>query len=758
MSKKLPPFPGKYPHNYSDFPSENIPDYFPQNLQLNSSRNLEIVENFESESSSDELSLIWQLFKRRWLVILFTTLGMTVGAHLLSAAQIPIYEGKFLLLIEKEENTPSPTPPTTPSDGLQINPTRTTVDYSTEIQILGSPTVLAPILKEIATRYPDIYRDINIQNLDKLNIRQITNTKIIEVSFRHHDTEKIEFVLNTIAKHYLKNGLNTGRSSSGSEGIKFLNQQIAFTQNRVAKIESRIEDLRRKYQFIEPQIQAKELTQQLIATEKEYLTADIQLKQAQVAYENLRKQLNMTPEEAIAVNDLTESPRYQALLQQLQQIELEIANKSAIFTDESPQILTLKEQRENILKLLEEEKAKYPVKTEQNSGNVGYSQIRAKLTQDLLKVENDIKILKSRKEGLAKLLEDIKKRINQLPSVAREYTELQRELNYATDSLKRFIEAKEKLEIQESQKGKDNQLQLISPPQVSDKPVSALPIPPWLLGLLGGLTVGMTIATIIDKLDGTVYNIPQLKTLTRIPILGAIPLDKSIGWTRKNRPIFTSDSSVKTITETEEIIIPSSLSNACQHLLANLSLLLPDYECNFIVVSSPQPEEGKSTVSLNLAKTAARMGKRVLLVDANLRQPKLHQLVGLAGVRGLENIVRGETKWEEVIMPMGKSLFLITAGEKTNPTTPQDGFFPFLSTSLARWVEEVKACGKFDLVICDTPAFLNFFETKIIASHCDGVLLVMRMRKSQYSHLTQVCEQLRLANARLLGVVANGVY
>lgn len=337
---------------------------------------------------------------------------------------------------------------------------------------------MAPILKEIATRYPDIYRDINIQNLDKLNIRQITNTKIIEVSFRHHDTEKIEFVLNTIAKHYLKNGLNPGRSSSGSEGIKFLNQQIAFTKNRVAKIESRIEDLRRKYQFIEPQIQAKELTQQLIATEKEYLTADIQLKQAQVAYESLRKQLNMTPEEAIAVNDLTESPRYQALLQQLQQIELEIANKSAIFTDESPQILTLKEQRENILKLLEEEKAKYPVKTEQNSGNVGYSQIRAKLTQDLLKVENDIKILKSRKEGLAKLLEEIKKRINELPSVAREYTELQRELNYATDSLKRFIEAKEKLEIQESQKGKNNQLQLISPPQVSDKPVSALPIPP----------------------------------------------------------------------------------------------------------------------------------------------------------------------------------------------------------------------------------------------------------------------------------------
>ncbi|HIK38471.1 MAG: Wzz/FepE/Etk N-terminal domain-containing protein [Geminocystis sp.] len=756
MSKKLPPFPGKYPHNYSDSPFEDIPDYLPRNLQPNSSRNLEIAENFESEESSDELSFIWQLFKRRWLIILFTTLGMTVGAHWLSMAQTPIYEGKFLLLIEKEEKT-LPPPQTTNADGLQINPTRTIVDYSTEIQILGSPTVLAPILKEIATRYPDIYRDIDIQNLDKLNIRQIVNTKIIEVSFRHQDKEKINFVLNTIAKHYLKNGLNPG---GRGEGVKFINQQISAFQNRVAKIESKIENLRRKYQFIDPQIQAKELTQQLIAAEKEYLTTDIQLKQAQVAYENLQKQLNMTPKEAIAVNDLTESPRYQALLQQLQQVELEIANKSAIFTDESPQILTLKEQKENILKLLEEEKAKYPVKTEQNNSNVGYSQIRAKLTQDLLKVENDIKILKSRKEGLTKLLEGIRKRINQLPSVAREYTELQRELNYTTDSLKRFMEAKEKLEIQESQRGKDAQLQLISPPQVSDKPVSALPflpIPPWLLGLLGGLTVGITIAAIIDKLDGTVYNVPQLKTITRIPILGAIPLDKSISWTRRNRPIFTSNFPGKTITETGEIIIPSSLRDACQHLLANLSLLLPDYECNLIVVTSPQPEEGKSTVSLNLAKTAAKMGKRVILVDANLRLPRLHQLAGVENEMGLRNILAGETKWEEVIIPMGKNLSLITAGGETNGVNQQDGFFPFLSTSLSRWVGEVKACGKFDLVIYDTPAFLNFFETKIIASHCDGILLVMRMGKSQYNHLTQVCEQLRLANARLLGIVANGV-
>lgn len=140
------------------------------------------------EEDNGKTPYLLELFKRRWAFILGATLGVTTGVTWWTFQQSPIYQGKFMLLVEKPME--SQTQQNQLGTGLDGGNTNTNIDYSTEVQILGSASVLSPILKEISDRYPDIYEDINLQNLENLDIKQLDKTKLIEVSFRDEDPEK----------------------------------------------------------------------------------------------------------------------------------------------------------------------------------------------------------------------------------------------------------------------------------------------------------------------------------------------------------------------------------------------------------------------------------------------------------------------------------------------------------------------------------------------------------------------------------------
>lgn len=716
-------------------------------------RNLEGQKNDYQDLNDSDTPYFLNLFKRRWAIILATTLGITAGVGWWTFQQSPIYQGKFMLLVEKPmDNISSPDPLSTGLDGGNTN---TTVDYSTEISILGSASILSPILEQIAQSYPDIYNDINLQNLDNLEIQQLERTKIIEVRFRDKDPDKIAFVLDTIASNYLEYGINS-QENNVSEGLKFVRNQIPVLEKNIDNLQTEIEKLRQDYKFIEPQIQATELTQQLVATEKEFFATQIQITQTEVAYNDIQEQLKLSPEEAIALNELTESQAYQNLLKQLQEIDIELANKSAIFTDISPQIVTLKEQKANILQLIAEEKAKYSLKN-QNPNNLQDaiaipSTVRNKLTQDLIAKRDEIKVLNSRKDSLQKVLENLNKRIAELPSVTRQYNNLQRELTIATDSLKRFLETREKLELDNLQNNLN--WQLISPPQIGEEPVYPIPLYNILIGLFAGLSFGTIFASIIDKSDHSIFDVKKLKTISKLPILTEIPYDKNIKLNNKTQNIpafFTKNLAEKTSTK-KELNLSSRSLESFQNLYTNINLLTPNSISKSVVISSPKPMEGKSTISLNLGKITATMGQKVLLIDTDFRLPQLHKLAQIENNQGLINILKGEISWQEAIQTPSQwdNLSIITVGEILS-----DPSSLLYNSKMSSIMKEIQASQEFDLIIYDTPSLLSFSTAKMIASHTNGLILVVRIGKGKDYELRHVCEQLKVTNTRVLGIVAN---
>lgn len=703
-------------------------------------------ENYLVSYNQDDsfIENFFGVIKRRWLFISGFTCMIVATIFWWAFQQSPIYQGKFLLLLEKqtsEQNKKQPNNNNLNNDA--INPS---IDYSTEIKVLGSAKVLAPILQEIAVEYPDIYQDINLTDLKNLKINQVDQSKIIEVVFADENREKVEFVLEKISNQYSDEKFNPLQNNLG-DGLKFIEAQTTQLQSQVELLENQLQKFREKHNLIDPQITAKELTEQLVITQQQYGQTKVQLEQARNQYNNLQQQLNLTPKQAIALVSLSESKNYKDLQKQLAEIDLELAKQSAIFTEKSPNIITLKEKRENLAKLLNAEIGKFtpqsPVKNTNEFSNVilnSNSQIKTVLTDNLLKKEQEVQQLEIQQKKLEAMLTDLQKKTTQMPAIIRQYNELTRLLNNSAESLNRWLKTKEDLEIKQAQ----NVVKwtVLSPLQL-DK-ISLLPFSQlhWIIIVVSSLTCATVVAFIIDLWDDSIYNLTQLKKITLQPVLSVISKQKKYNFLSLNQednyPSF-------------EKISNYPLGSECfRNLYINLRLLQDDNNVNSIVISSFNSHVENVNISINLAKTAATLGRKVLLIDANLTNPQIHQLLKLENQHGLTDILAEKIELFSAIqkVPQEDNLSVITVGKLTNNLS-----YLFFYPTLKKTIDDLINSQLFDLIIYDTSCILDFADAKMIASYTDGIVLALKMGKTKAREVQKAIDELDIAQISLLGLV-----
>jgi len=175
-----------------------------------------------------------------------------------------------------------------------------------------------------------------------------------------------------------------------------------------------------------------------------------------------------------------------------------------------------------------------------------------------------------------------------------------------------------------------------------------------------------------------------------------------------------------------------------------------DHPIHTILITSPGPADGKSTIAINLAYTMAKGNKSVVIVDADLRRPSLHTTMGVSNDLGLSRLFIEDIELKEVLQPINDGkIFLIASGDP--PPNPTD----LLGSSRMELIlDELKHL--FDVVIIDCPPML-VPDTSVLSKKVDGVLLVVRPSHTTRRTIQLARDQLRRAGARILGVVANGV-
>lgn len=719
----------------------------------------------------DELNLrqVLSVIKHRWWLITGITLAVTGAIAAWTFFKTPIYQGRFLLLIGQpiEENKNSlkfAAQDILPQLGGE------NIDYETQIAVLKSPQLLNPILGNIQPKYPDFIYSSLISKTGKspLKISQLEDTKVLEIVYEDAEPEKIKLVLNNLASHYL-NYSSQERKSEINQGLEFVNAQLPVLRERVNTLQKQVQQFRQQYNFLDPDKEATRLSQQFTDTEQEYRKAQVALNEINSRYQTLRQQVGLAPNQAIIATYLSESPGYQDLLKQLQEVEVELAKQSAVFAKDSPIIATLEEKRANLLPLLQKEAQRtLGEKLPQTVGNspalVSQSALRVELTQQLVEAANNRQTLEIKVKSLAQALEQQKSSVKNLAVLARRYTDLQRELEIATTSLGRFLEEQQKLQLQVAQQVVP--WQLIAPPEVGEEVVSPKPVRNLALGVIGGLLLGLGAAFLAERLDPVHHSTDELKEDTKLPLLGAIPWQKDLGTIEKvitaalpqltvgDRKIGISNTTSKSANENPSYYNFSPFSEAFRTLNTNIRLLGSDSPLKSLVISSVSPGDGKTTVSMNIAKAAAGMGQRVLLVDADLRRPQIHHRLNLDNDHGLSNVIAEGLDWNEAVqsLPRYENLSILTAGP-----IPPDPTRLLSSQKMQEIIAQLQQDHAFDLIIYDLPPIAAFADAKILAAMATGLILVTKLGKTDRFALKNLLEDMKLSHISVLGLVANNV-
>jgi polysaccharide biosynthesis transport protein len=681
----------------------------------------------ESEALGDDWNFrdFLGILRRRSLIIAGVAVLVMIAVVSSSLKQKPEYEGNFRLLVE---------PVNDDSKAVDVvkdaNLDKSSLDYESQIQVLKSPELMGNIVKELQQSYPEIDYGSLIKSL---TIIRLGETKIIEVRYQSNNANKTQAVLDKIAKNY-SNYSKEKRQTKLRQGIQFVETQLPSLQKRVDEIQKDLQLFRQKYDFIDPDTQAQQIAAQVNNLSGQRLTVNQQLAQARANLAGLQGKEG----ELAALNNATV---YQQLIIQVGQLESQIAAESARFQEDSPSIRTLKDKRDNLLPLLNQEARRF-------------------LDVKVADVGTQVQSLEVQSQELAKAEQKLEQRRKQLPVLARQYTEMQRNLQVATESLNRFLTTRETLQIQVAQT--ELPWQLIQAPTKSETPVSSDVKRSLITGFFASLAIGIGIAILIEKLDNTYHTASALKEKINLPLLGTIPFEKQLqnaqhGTTKQNIPIVRVTDSLREGIPRLAVIPDQGKSNyspkfleALRVLCTNIQLLSSDRPIRSIIISSAMSGDGKSTVAFHLAQIATAMGQRVLLVDADLRQPTIHTLSNLNNLWGLSNLISTNLPVGEVIrkVPSMNELSVVTSGP-----IPPDPTKLLSSEKMKRLMEEFH--NTFDLVIYDAPVLVGLADASLIAPHTNGILLVVRMDKTDSSVLKRALDNSKLSRMNVLGVVGN---
>ncbi|MBD2136874.1 polysaccharide biosynthesis tyrosine autokinase [Anabaena sp. FACHB-1237] len=712
-------------HTTSNFPENGL--LATRNRELAPSILSSLITQEDDKSLKDYLGIL----QRHALTITgVIILGMT-GVTYSAMNQEPIYQESFQVLVEPIDSDATDQLTLTESQLIK----RQGLDYESQIQVLKSRETLEKTIQELQKIYPDITYIYLVQNL---TIRRVGETKILEVAYKSNDPKKIKTVLDVLSKNFLKYSLDQ-RQTKLRQAMKFVDEQFPKIENRVEKLQKELQIFRQRYNFIDPENQSSAISSQIQLLSQQRLTLNQQIVAARNNYLSLQQ-----PQEQLLI--LNNSPNYQQLIAQQRQLEVQISGELARFSPNNPVIVTLQEKKSNLAPLIQQE-------------------TRRVLTLKLAEAESNLKKVEVDNQLLMQTERQLQQKLTQLPVLTRQYATIVLNLQLANESLTRFLANKERLQIEVAQT--ELPWSLIKAAEQPRFPISPNIPRQMLLGMVACSLLGVGTGLLMEKIDTIYHSVDQVKEKIRFPILGILPFDKSMLVKDKsaNPDNESLDDQVENKLELRNILglnnsrsskrsyyyyQKGGFSEALQILYSNIQLLNSDQPINSLVISSSLPGDGKSTVSFNLAKTVASMGKKVLLVDTDLRLSSVHKLAGLKNLWGLSNLIATNIPCEQIIqeLPDFSNLSVLTAG-----SLPPDPARLLSSDKMKQLMDYFH--DNFDLVIYDAPPMLSLVDARLIAPHTNGVMLVVRMNKTDKSSMLELQESLKVSPINILGMVVN---
>lgn len=686
------------------------------------------------------------LLKRKWWVIgTFLTIFLTVALY--TFFRTPIFRTTATLQITQD----NPGSQVTMDDKLSKLTGSDSLEkfQQTQYKILQSWSMAQRVVQALKLKdHPDFKSireqkpgktDAEIEDVivgfvqKKIEVIPVKNSYLVEVAFESPDKGLSQRVINAIADEYMYLSIDR-RNESFALVRKWLDKQLGEMAGKVQEAQKKLYKFGQQTDIYTLEDRDNVVVQKFIDLSGLLTKAQAEKMAKEAQYQQIKAK---GPDAPLIVNN----PLVAALRQQLVAEQAKVSGMQKVFRGDHPD---LQAERANL------------------------AELRTRLQAEVQRLQESVKADYEAANRTEKLLDESftaqKGQMIKLQDNLADFQILKRDAQ-TNEQLYQALLARVK-EASIAGTMVPSNVAVIDPGRLPNKPFKPKTMRDLALAAVLGLTLGVGLAFLMEHLDDSIKSLDDLERAYSLPSLGILPLlgsngrltltsqkkaNASLMWRYLPRLQRRSESSADPA-DINLIVYKhpkSQVSEAISHVYSSLMLSTSGRPPCAIVVTSPNPDEGKTMLAANLAQSYALNDRQVVLIDCDLRKSRLHQIFQLTSQPGLTNYLTGSATLEEILRPTAiPNLTIITAG----PRPPNPGNL-LNSETFKELLKELRQ--QFRHIIIDTPAVLGFADARFVSQLVDGVLL---MAKYHFTHKSagRLVQQL-LSQAPVLGAVLNAV-
>jgi len=697
--------------------------------------------NEASRSELDAMALLQGLLQHKWLIAL--TVAVTIALTFFWTARQPrVYEATCVIEYD-------PTPPRPLGHGFEDTASRgrywvNRELFETQNRIIASRSVAEKAVRKLGLhKNPDFlgipeaerakFRGVELweaaaQLQAALTVTRMRDTRIVNISVKANDPARAQLLANAIADAYMDKSMED-RLGATASALDWLGNQLDSLKKELESTELALHDF--SEQHTQLSLPLNDQKQIITADIKQFSSSLADARERHIELAARVKSLSESNREdplQVHATLATKSDAIRTIREEYRKLMTEKASLSVDFGNEHPKVQRI-EAREDRLR----------------------AQLRHEIDDLIANASSDVAEVRSVETGLSQALAEANEAGLELNLQEITYRRLERERNNAAQLYGSILERTAEADLANAMH--------VSYVRLVDRALKPyLPISPRLrfnlaLGAIAGLVLGVLLASILSRLDRRLQGVEDTEALG-ITILGVLPAFEADGgggprYGRKRRAenaVYAADRDLVV-----HNLPKSSVAECCRVIRTNLTFMGAERSQEALVVTSSSPREGKTTVALSIAISFAQSGKRVVLVDTDMRKPRLHKALSASSNRGVTSVlVHAHSLADSLQETAIPGLSLLACGPvPPNPSELLHG------AEFADLIRQLRT--EFDQVIFDSPPLAAVTDAAIVAAQVDGAVLVASARQTTRDSVKSARRQLLDVGATLTGGVLNRV-
>jgi len=540
-----------------------------------------------------------------------------------------------------------------------------------------------------------------------IELEPVKETRVVNIKYTDANPTVAKMVNDALVKAYIDETLDI-KLNSTQQSLRWMTSKADQERKKLEEAEGNLQKYMREHNLVTLEDRLAVYPEKLTQFSTELSTAESKRKELDAIHAQIAR-FGITDQSLEAIPIFSQNATLQSLRDQILKADQRIKELSKKYGAKHPLMIKAMDDRE----VLSKEKA---------------SEIK-RITES---IAQDYELAKSREENLRDLLNTTKEELLDVNERFIQYSIMKREVESSRALYEALTSTIKKASVTEETQNVN--IWVMREASLPDSPSNQRPRRTVLIGFILALAAAVGLALLVEYFDNTIKTSDDIEKRYQLTVLGAI------FETRKNEAI-------------EQVIEENSQSPAAEsYRMIRSSLLLSsaDHPPRTILITSMTAQEGKTSTALNLARTMAQMANKVLIIDADMRKPRIHSLLNLPNNTGLSTYLSGNTDEKIVHRVPDKNIYIIPSG----PIPPN----PVELISSHRMIILLEDMGReYDFIFIDSPPIIHLADGLILSTLVDGTVLVARAGRVTTDIFTAGLKKLNDFKPHILGVVLNGM-